>query len=175
MLAGGKGCAPAGVRHLSWLSRLLFGPERVQSAAPVGGHGLLDPAEASGLSVYRIPGLLDEREVQRVLQTSAEIVSAGAGLKRLQSSPAGEEPSGDHQGYEVERGDWQTCYLHTMHMFQRRLPELHAKLKEAALAVDSKEWGLCRRALEASPGHQLATRCVELHMVGATGAALSLV
>jgi hypothetical protein len=56
-----------------------------------------------------------------------------------------------------------------MHMFQNRLPEIHAKIRAAALAVDTEHWGICAAAVGASNGGALSTRCIELHSAGPSG------
>jgi hypothetical protein len=54
-----------------------------------------------------------------------------------------------------------------MHAFQNRLPEVHARLREAAIAADKEsDWGICQHASDELP---LNTRCVEYHEVGEGG------
>lgn len=154
------------------------------SAAPKGGAGLPPPEEAQQLDVVRLPNFLSEAEIASILQAAADIRRDGAGAVRLQSSPSlpgadGALPSWDQGGYETDRGEWSTTYLHTELMFQNRLPELHKKVKEAAVAADRANWGVCAAALAASAesvagleggvAGELNTRVVELHMVGPTG------
>lgn len=184
---------------LSWL----FGPKvkdcdhsaRMRS----GGAGLPVPQDAQGMSAVRLPEFLSDEDITRILRVSSDIRRDGAGAVRLQSSPSmatdGSLPSWDQQGYETDRGTWSTTYLQTEYMFQNRLPELHKRVKDAAVRVDRENWGICKAALAAGePGDKLNTRylrprlfllhsrdssvlnvcclddrVIELHTVGPTG------
>jgi hypothetical protein len=199
----------------SWLTRDSSPSAAAAATLRHGGEGLPTPEQAQRLEVVRLPGLLSDDEIRQVLRAAADIRRDGAGAVRMQSQPAAAAatraaatdsassaaqeaitplPSWDPEGYETDRGDWTTTYLHTMHMFQRRLPELHAKIRTAALRVDAEHWGIVQAALAASVrggaavsegkgegqkrgsgdgcAHSpaaVATRCVELHTVGPSG------
>eukprot|EP01052_Picozoa_sp_SAG31_P031853 SAG31_NODE_3424_length_4291_cov_1.659113_8_plen_157_part_00 len=135
-----------------------------------GGAGLLTPAEAQKLEVVRMPKFLTDSEITQLLEVAATIRRDGAGAIRLQSSddatqPDGSLPSWDAQGYESNRGDWTTTYLHTARLFQNRLPDLHKKIVNAAIEADCERWGICNRAVSAANGlgierAAIETRCV---------------
>eukprot|EP01047_Picozoa_sp_COSAG01_P085780 COSAG01_NODE_18996_length_1038_cov_1.564430_2_plen_228_part_00 len=155
----------------SWLTRDSSPSAAAAATLRHGGEGLPTPEQAQRLEVVRLPGLLSDDEIRQVLRAAADIRRDGAGAVRMQSQPAAAAatraaatdsassaaqeaitplPSWDPEGYETDRGDWTTTYLHTMHMFQRRLPELHAKIRTAALRVDAEHWGIVQAALAAS-------------------------
>lgn len=125
------------------------------------------------MPVVRLPGFLSDDDISLILRTASGIRRDGAGAVRLQSSPAslaGFDQEGDDEGYETDRGEWSTTYLSTDLLFQKRLPELHAKVVGAAIAVDRENWGVCAAALAAADeACELRTRVIELHTVGPTG------
>ena len=134
-------CCPAARRrvsgstaHQASLVELLWGPKGAADAPPAtrGGAGLPPPEQAQGLSVVRLPNFLSETEIAQVIEGAAGIRRDGAGAVRLQSEdetkPDGSLPSWDAQGYDSNRGEWSTTYLHTLHLFQNRLPDLHGKI-----------------------------------------------
>ena len=148
----------------------------VETETRVAGAGLPSPARAQSMQVVRLPHFLSDQEIRSVAEEAARIRRDGAGAIRLASAgePATESAtstpaSWDPEGYESNRGDWQTTYLHTMHMFQNRLPELHAKLRDAAMLADAQHWGICAEAETASNGGKVSTRCIEIHTAGPSG------
>jgi hypothetical protein len=160
-----RAAAAMGGRHhrrrygmLSWLSG-----GGTEQESQLGGAGLPEPKDAQQLQVVRLPRFLSDDEIALILETASDIRRDGAGEVRLQSDQEVVEADG-------HRGEWSTIYLQTEHMFQARLPELHDRIKRAAIAADRANWGVCAAALAAADeGSDVRTRVIELHTVGPTG------
>eukprot|EP00927_Polykrikos_kofoidii_P073913 TRINITY_DN69928_c0_g1_i1.p1 TRINITY_DN69928_c0_g1~~TRINITY_DN69928_c0_g1_i1.p1 ORF type:complete len:812 (-),score=111.49 TRINITY_DN69928_c0_g1_i1:40-2475(-) len=125
-----------------------------QQAAENGGQcleaiQLPSPETARRLQPVRLPKLFSREDISRI--------------KALSDSMCVEE----HNKFATA-SQWRTRYLHAGHAIQRSAPDLLERLREAALAVDSREggWGLLR-GMDAS---RLRPRVVEHHLVSSGGA-----
>ena len=112
---------------------------------------LLSPQEAQRLPLVHRKLLLDEDEVRTVLDALPAMKLEGAG--QLSRSADSVIPA--------ESGTWQTTYVHTDGIFQRRFPALLDRLRATALEADAENWGIAARA----PG-PLTVRVIEIHEVG---------
>lgn len=103
------------------------------------------PRDAQDLPVEKVAGLFSPEDVAQVL----DLLSASADLGR------------DTRNLD---GSWETHYLHTGHLFQRRLPHLRERLLQAARDADARcGWGLL------ADRRQLNLRVVEVHSVSPGG------
>lgn len=161
----------------SFVETFLYGERGrrlVQQTLRPGGQGLPSPDEAQGLEVARLPGFFSEADIRRVTTEAAKIRRTGVGCVQLASSGGGGIIEDEN------RGDWSTTYLHAHHLFQSRLPDIHARLVDAALTAERERgWNVIEPALEAHRAANarynddepacLSTRCIEHHRVGPSG------
>ena len=125
------------------------------AAAAAAALGLLLPRKppaaeiAQATSVVRIPGFLDDTDTNAVLKLGQRV-----------SDEVGEVESGN---LAKASGAWRTTYLN--HRLSTELPDLLAKIVEAARAADTQQgWNVLR-----ADTSSINLRCAELHQVLRSG------
>eukprot|EP00930_Biecheleria_cincta_P032871 TRINITY_DN22776_c0_g2_i1.p1 TRINITY_DN22776_c0_g2~~TRINITY_DN22776_c0_g2_i1.p1 ORF type:complete len:488 (+),score=34.47 TRINITY_DN22776_c0_g2_i1:141-1604(+) len=115
--------------------------------------GLLSKDEAGKLPVVRLPGLLSDHEINKLLAAAQADTDRRIGTYRR----------------VIPNGPWSTWYLHTGGWLQATFPALCTRLAQAVAAADNEHWGLLANAPCAKTLGQPVVRTAELHTVEGGG------
>ena len=111
------------------LERLRREYERYQAAVEAPLHNI-EIADAQRTQAVRIRGLLSREDIESI--------------HRLGQRAAAEMPDAtiDRSAWGQPNGTWLVTFLNTRGAFEAALPELYARIRDAALAVDREHWQL---------------------------------
>jgi len=90
----------------------------------------LDESVAQLTRAIRIPGLLSRDDIRAVHREGAAIAQQRA------------DSTIDRSAWGQPKGTWLVTFLNTGGEFESRLPQLHARVRAAALAVDREHWNV---------------------------------
>lgn len=89
-----------------------------------------DEETAQRTQAIRVPGLLSRADIEDIHRAAAELA---------QQRP---DASIDRSAWGQPKGTWIVTFLNTAGAFEAALPELYARVRDAALAVDREHWHL---------------------------------
>jgi len=110
----------------------------------------IDESAAQLTQAIRIRGLLSQEDIDEVHRAAAAVAQLHA------------DSTIDRSAWGQPKRTWLVTFLNTAGEFQSRLPHIHARVREAALAVDREHWNI------ATDLEHVSYRAAEYHTMLAT-------